>query len=243
MSKLLRADQVPAGSGTFNLADFEREAQEIVARAHERASGILEDANRRAAEIADGAREAGRAAGAAEGREAGLAEGREAGREAGLEAARQETATVAETLLAMLKELSSRRESLIKEAEHDLLELSVRIAERVVRRELTADRSAAVRAVAEAVAMTADRSRVRVLVNPADLAALKAAREDLARTVAGLGEIEIASDESVERGGCVVRTDGGEVDARVGTQLERIAKLLTGGEADPAPASGKGARK
>jgi flagellar assembly protein FliH len=232
LSRVLRADQVPAGAGSFNLSSFEREAEAIMARARQRAEEIVAAAGEEAGRLREDARRSGMESGLAEGREKGLEEGRRGGREEGLAACREDTATLAESVGKMVAELSAGRAALIKEAEKDLLELSVKIAERVVRRELKLDRSAAARAAAEAIGLAAEPSRVTVRVNPRDLAAVKEAHADLARRFAEVEDISLVGDEQIERGGCRVITAAGEVDMDVSTQLERISRLLVGGAGD-----------
>ncbi len=228
MSNVLRPEELPAGSVSFNLRDFEREAQEIVRRAGERAAEIEAGARREAEAAKETARRAGRQAGHAEGLKAGSEAGRAAGREQGLAACREDTATLAAALETAIAELSSRRAALVKEAERDLLALAVRIAERIVRRELSVDKAAAARAVLEAVGLAAGRSRATVRVNPADRAAVEEAHAELHRRFAEVEDVEVVADESVERGGCRVLTAAGEVDMEVATQLERIERLLVG---------------
>jgi flagellar assembly protein FliH len=232
LSRVIRASEVSGTPGLFNLADFEREAQQVVVEAQARAQQIVSDAQARAASIGEEARKQGFEAGRADGQKTGREEGRKAGREEGLVGCRQDTATLAGTLDKLVAEFGARRESLIKDAERDLLSLSIRIAERVARRELSADRGAAASAVTEAVALVSARSMVEVRVNPADVAALQDAHTDIVRRFADLDDFKLLADEAVERGGCVVNIAAGTVDLQVGTQLQRISDLLIGESAE-----------
>ncbi len=231
MSNILRPEELPAGSVTFSLADFEHEARDIVRLAKERAAEIEADALLNAEAITEEARKTGFGSGHIEGLRVGDEEGRKAGREAGLSACREATATLAAGLESMAAELASRRATLLKEAERDLLDLAIRIAERIVRREISADKQAAGRALLEAVSLVAERSRITVRVNPADRSAVEEVHAELHRRFAEIEDLQLVGDEAVERGGCRVVTATGEVDMEVATQIERIRRLLTG-EAD-----------
>lgn len=228
MSKILRPEEVPLAVASFNLADFEAEGQEIVRRAREEAERLLAGARTGAAEVSEEARKSGLEAGRTEGLEAGRTQGHAEGLERGLAEAAEKTATLNETLKSMVEDLGVRRAVLVKEAERDLLGLALGVAGRILRRELQFDNEAAARAVVEAMALVADRTRVTVSVNPADLAAVEAARADLTRTFTDAKDIGMVADESVERGGCRLTTEGGAVDMQVATQLERIERLLLG---------------
>jgi len=43
------------------------------------------------------------------------------------------------------------------------------------------------------------------------------------------GELSVREERRIERGGCVVRTRAGEIDAQISAQLERAAKVLARG--------------
>jgi flagellar assembly protein FliH len=219
---------MPSVGAAFNMADFEVQGRELQARARARAAGIVAAAQAQAARIVEDSKktgfEAGRAEGASSGREAGF----KVGHEEGLRSAREATATMAQSLLAMVKEISTRREAIVKQAERDLLKLAVAVASRVVRRELKVDGEAVARAVIEAAGLAAERSRLTIRVNPADLAAAQAAQPELVRAFSDIQDLKFAADEAVERGGCRLLTESGEVDLQVATQLARLEKLLTG---------------
>ena len=63
-------------------------------------------------------------------------------------------------------------------------------------------------------------------VNPADVEIVRAATDRIASELGALPRLEVAGERRVARGGCVVRTPEGEIDARLETQLERAAALL-----------------
>jgi flagellar assembly protein FliH len=71
-----------------------------------------------------------------------------------------------------------------------------------------------------------ERERVNVLVSPDDL---EMVREHLAGVIAELGGVEhceVQAERRVPRGGAVVRTAEGEVDATLETKLERASEVL-----------------
>jgi len=232
LSRLLRPAELPArGCVALNLVDLERRGQELIERARLRAAELLAAARRDAAAVAEDARRSGLEAGKAEGLALGREEGRAAGSVQGLAEARAATATLEQTMAGLVAELAARRETLVKQAERDLLRLAVAVAARIVRRELALDSRAAARATAEAISLAAEKSRVVVRVNGADLEALRAVHDEFTRRFADLQDFKMVGDQTVERGGCRLLTDAGEVDMQVATQLDRLEQLLLG-EAD-----------
>ena len=63
-----------------------------------------------------------------------------------------------------------------------------------------------------------------MLVNPDDLEIVREAMEELRASLGGIEHCVVESERRVARGGCIVRTPVGDVDARVETKLERAAR-------------------
>ena len=66
---------------------------------------------------------------------------------------------------------------------------------------------------------------VTLVVHPDDEKIVKSALPNV-RRVAGGAAVSIEADKSLARGGCVVRTDFGEVDASIETLVQSIADRL-----------------
>ena len=113
-------------------------------------------------------------------------------------------------------------------AERELVRLSVRIAEKIVKAEVASGARVAVENLRRAVALAVRRREVRVRLNPADLEAVEKFLPELRREVVDLGRVELEADPAVSRGGAVVVTPEGAVDADLRTQLEEIERGLVG---------------
>jgi flagellar biosynthesis/type III secretory pathway protein FliH len=75
------------------------------------------------------------------------------------------------------------------------------------------------------------RDRLQVVCNPEDLALVEQAEETLQAQVGTLKNLELVGDRRVQRGGVVVRTPGGDVDATLGSQLDRLRAAMLGEDA------------
>lgn len=204
----------------FELRSFEDEARALVEAARARAREILRDAEAAALRIREEARRAGR--------EQGMAEGREAAAAAERERVGRETSGLADLLRAAARRVEERRAELAAEAERDLVRLAVAVAEKILRAEIRAGRPVAAASLRRAVNLAARRRRLKALVHPEDLAAVQACLPSLRADLADLGVLELEESGSVSRGGCVVVTEEGSVDADLRTQLEEIERGLAG---------------
>ncbi len=223
----------------LGLVDFEAEARAVVEQARAQARAIVASATEQARLLAEqasrdaaAARLEARRAGSDEGRKDGYAKGLAEGREKGnAEATKKVTdaaSTVGNTLVALVNDLEARRHALLEECRREVLRLAMRVAERVVRREVNLDPGLIERTVMRAVELTAQKTDIEIRVNPADLDAVQRFLPELARKFAGLAVGRVHPDEAVSRGGCVLRSSEGTVDADIATQMEELEKLLLG---------------
>jgi flagellar assembly protein FliH len=152
---------------------------------------------------------------------------------------REARATVAEEVEKSLTEdrrrnadivgsLNAELESLVKRLEQEAFRFAVAVAEKIVKREIAFDEEVVVRQVQEAIRRVIGVETVRLRVNPRDEAVVRAQKAFLQAGAQSLREIVIEADEKIERGGCILETPSGTVDARVYTQLEQIEAALFG---------------
>ena len=71
-----------------------------------------------------------------------------------------------------------------------------------------------------------ERERVTVLVHTADLELVREAMDELRATLGGIEHCEVQAERRVARGGAIVRTQDGDVDARVETKLQRAREVV-----------------
>lgn len=121
------------------------------------------------------------------------------------------------------------RDRLLAGAERELVELALEIARRVVAG--AAERGAVTIVAARALEAARARERVVVRAHPQDVAALSAAQSDLAAALVRAPGFTLREDAGIARGGVVVETEAGRIDARVETQLAALRRALLPGEA------------
>jgi flagellar assembly protein FliH len=152
-------------------------------------------------------------------RQMGFREGETAGHakaQAALDAALQRLARAA-------ADLAAYRPAYRRESEQEMVRLSLSIARKVLKRELTVDPSA-LQGVVKAALETLNSSEIyRIRLAASDAAALE--RHILAM---GLPQaVEVVADPSLERGAVLFDTARGQVDAGVQTQLNEIERGFT----------------
>jgi flagellar assembly protein FliH len=154
----------------------------------------------------------------ADARAAGLREGEAAARVR----ATAEVQPVIEKLTRSIEDMVQIRVRLRKQAEGDVIKLSLAIARRVLRRELAIDADAMRGLVIAALEKLQAQEICRVRVNPSQTAAITACL----RQTASNAKVEVIPDSSLQPGGVVFETNQGNLDASVDSQLQEIERGL-----------------
>lgn len=214
----------------LDLVDIRGQAEVILDAAHADAARLTRAARIDAEHVNKGAFEAGREEGHAQGLKAGFEEGLNAGQKEGFDAAQAahsaELASLNEAWREALDEWKARRETQYEEGRRDLLQLALGIAERIVMSMPKHDVEVARRQVDASIELLLDRTDLRIRVNPADTAMLEEHLPLMLEAMSGASKASIESDESISRGGCIISTPDGDVDARLEEQLSHIARTL-----------------
>lgn len=150
----------------------------------------------------------------------GFAEGRDVGAASEAERARAELAR----LVTSVDQLATARSEMIRATEHQMVELALAIARRIVLREISLDRDLLVAMAHVALQRLEHGAAVTVRFNPDDYSATIAAQT--ARW-AGM-PVTVTPDGSVPRGGCRIESTFGRVDAGIDAQLQEVGLALLG---------------
>lgn len=153
-----------------------------------------------------------------EGFQQGLEEGQVQGRSA-------VDAAAAALSQALHHELAQREQMTIALA-HDAVELALELAAKIVHGAIEVQPERVLDVVIDALRPIADRRRLTILVDPADLELVTESLDRLRAQAGGIELCEVQADRRVGRGGAIVRTSEGEVDATVATQLEKAREVI-----------------
>lgn len=168
-----------------------------------------------------------RARGYEDGRTAGMAQGLFEGRARGEAEARlacqgQILATLGSLESAAMTARSD--DALVAASLADsLVHVALQLAEAIVGYEVSVSNSPGRDAIRRALAMAPDTGPLVARLHPADVAMLDAAELAEGR------DIQVLADMSVPRGGCLLRTSVGMIDALLSTAVDRVRDALISG--------------
>jgi flagellar assembly protein FliH len=158
-----------------------------------------------------------------EAHERGLTEGRQQGREL----QRQESELVLQSMNQALKECAQLRERTLAEMEEQIVGLSLAVAEKILHAEVTTNGEVIRNVLREAIRGIVDRDHMKIRLHPLDFRTMMAIKTDFLQAFDGIKNILFEEDDAIQRGGAVIETLFGEVDARLEQQfLEVKAGIL-----------------
>lgn len=159
--------------------------------------------------------------------------GFEQGQKDGLALEERQMKEKAGHLDTLLNALGRLKEEIYRDTEEEIVRLSMTIAKKVIRSELKTGSYDIGETIRAAMKFLVDPSRVQIRISPEDM-------EDVSKLVPTLasdtkaGRLQILEDHAIQRGGCVLQTGFGSVNATVEDQLalveNEIERVLNSGE-------------
>lgn len=144
------------------------------------------------------------------------------GVEAGRKQAEEEYENSAQTLLGICRELDALRETILRNSAGEMKELVLAISEKIIRHSVTQQDETIVATINDAIHLAVKSDDFQIQLNPEDLAAVKARKQEIVDTVSGLENIILVADPTVERGGCKLESTCCTVDASMTGQIKVI---------------------
>ena len=111
-----------------------------------------------------------------------------------------------------------------KDFEKVIVRLALAISEKIIKREID-EKSGAIEALRDSLRKIVGANAVVVKLNPADYQNVVTENKKLIADDA-FSKINFEIDERIEKGGCLIESDIGNVDARISTQLNELKKLF-----------------
>jgi flagellar assembly protein FliH len=171
--------------------------------------------------------EAGQAQGYAEGHAAGLAEGQ----------AQSQDEIV--RFQSMLNHIADRWDHVFKSADLDVTQLAFAVAKNIVGSVVDAHDDLVLQSVRDCLKYVQDTTQLTIYVHPEDLALVRGNRSHWQEAYERIESLNIEADESIEKGGCLIETPSGDIDAQISSRLEKlqvaILERLQGAPQEVAP--------
>ncbi|HSO59528.1 MAG TPA: FliH/SctL family protein [Desulfobacterales bacterium] len=156
----------------------------------------------------------------------GERKGREVGEQAGCASAMQKLDSLLTGAQKLIGELGDLHRKTCRDVESDLVQLALAVARKIVGREVSIGPEAVTRVIRQALERVEHAGRITIKLNPADLELLAEIKQQLLSGLPEAGRAAFEADAGITRGGCLIETDGGEVDARIERQFKVVEEAF-----------------
>ena len=191
-------------------ADAETEAENIIARAKSEAAQIVADAQAERDRLHNEAQTTGYDKGHQEGYEKGVAE----------------VERLIDRMHRILEAVMQRREEILADTESQIVELVILMARKVIKILSENQKNVVMANTLAALKKVKTRGEVTLRVNLEDVNLTSENAQEFINHVENIKGITVLEDSSVERGGCIVETDFGAIDARISSQLQELENKI-----------------
>jgi flagellar assembly protein FliH len=107
-----------------------------------------------------------------------------------------------------------------------ILEILILIAEKVIHRQVQLSPDVILDTVRAASGHLMETEEVRVRLNPSDFEYIREIEDILSKKLTSRKNIIIVDDSSIGRGGAVIETEFGDIDATIRSQIEHLKDVL-----------------
>ncbi len=156
----------------------------------------------------------------------GLQEGKQGGYNQGLSEGKAAAQQVIDQIQPILTEINQTKNQIYISAEKDILELAMAIAGKLVGDLALNHRELVLDTIKKSLPLLLEKSKLTIKVSPQQEDFIKEQFDDILEMDSDLKEITIEADRRINRGGCVLETSSGRIDARIDKQLEVLTSAL-----------------
>lgn len=153
-------------------------------------------------------------------------EGFAQGEKDGLELGEQKAKKLVENIARMLDEINRLKHDILKQHEKEILTVVFNIARKVVHNQIRVDEAVVRTTILEALNLASARQTLVLRINPEDFDLVERLKPDFFASFKDIKSLTINADPAVNRGGCLLESSRGEIDADIETQLEKIYESL-----------------
>lgn len=192
------------------IKEVEEEKELILTQANEEKEGLIGEAESKVEEIQEEAH----------------AEGYNIGYEEAFKKSQEHLDHLFSNIQSIADYLLERRQEILKDSQGQLLAILLSAVRKIVYKLSETQEDLIISTLNEAFARVSTQTDIVLRVNPLDFNLVEEWSPKIQEHFKNLTSIKVFEDSKVERGGCIVETDFGEIDARIATQISRLEERI-----------------
>lgn len=196
------------------IAELENEKELILSMANQRAEEIINSASSQRDEVFEQARQEG------------VLSGKEEGFQSGYEQGYVEAKGIIEDALHIKESSKQQMDNYISSMENEVMELVIDSIKKVLSTVREEDSNLAIELIKLGLNKITASEQLVLKVSGEDIESIKEYKNSILAQFPRIEEITVKEDFALQKGDCIIVTESGEVDARVGTQIAALETLL-----------------
>jgi flagellar assembly protein FliH len=138
----------------------------------------------------------------------------------------QQISALQEKVTGFIATFERSRHEQFENIDHILLKLVFEIAKKVINSEVKNNREHVLSVIKKAIYYIGDKERLVVRVAPRDFEIVSERKDFWLPVTERVNNIVIENDDRITQGGCVIESNSGTVDARLGVQFKELENLV-----------------
>lgn len=148
------------------------------------------------------------------------------GEKDGFELGEQKSIKVLENMERFFESVRQMKPQILKQYEKEILDIIFSIARKITHVQIGLNHQVIRETIINCIECATEKSEVILRIHPDDFNYVEKIRPELFDKFKAMKSIQVKADSTMERGGCILETPCGDIDARIETQLEKIAESL-----------------
>jgi flagellar assembly protein FliH len=152
-------------------------------------------------------------------------QGFEQGQKDGLALEKRKIEEVRKQIEDMFISLRDLKPKIYAEAEGEILKLIMLMARKVIGQEIKTNSLIIINSIKSAMKFLTDKRKIRIILNPDDSEEVKKILPELSAVAKG-GFFQVSEDRGVSRGGCILETGFGKINATIEDQVAALEEEI-----------------
>jgi len=126
----------------------------------------------------------------------------------------------------VFKRIEEEKQAVFRNSEHLLLQLCMEMVKKIIASELTINKNIILSVLKKALNSIAEKDNVIIRISPDDMDSVSGRKDFWIPVSDNLKNITIEPDERISCGGCIIESNSGTTDARLGVQCDELSELI-----------------
>jgi len=131
-----------------------------------------------------------------------------------------------ESLATATKSIPTIKKNILEKGEEQMVKLALAIAEKIIQQEVSTKKDVIFAVLKNAIKNIAETEGMKIRLNTQDFRYMMEVKKDFLQSFDGIRNVVFEEDSSIKRGGAVVETMFGDVDARLESQIKEIKTAM-----------------